>query len=72
MDRVAGMVPAWFSLHERLIFQPVSKNISLQLEEELEGEVWDSFKADNWALLSSEWEQYCKKLQGNAFDFSEG
>ena len=33
MDRVAGMVADWFSLHERLIFQSVSKNISFQLEE---------------------------------------
>ena len=71
MDRVAGMVAEWFSLHERLIFQSVSKNISLQLEEELEGEVWDSFKADSWALLSSEWEQYCYNLEGNAFGFSQ-
>ena len=32
MHHVAGMVAGGFSLHERLIFQSVSKNISLQLE----------------------------------------
>ena len=32
MDRVAGVVAEWFSPHERLIFQSVSKNTSLQLE----------------------------------------
>ena len=42
MYHVAGIVAGWCSLHERLIFQTVSKNISPQLEEELEHEVWDS------------------------------
>ena len=56
VGRVAGMVAEWFSLHERLIFQSVSKNISLQLEEELEREVWHSLEADSWALLSGDWE----------------
>ena len=51
MDRVADMVAEWFSLHERRIFQSVSKNTSRQLEEELEREVWDSLEA----LLSNEW-----------------
>ena len=36
MDRVAGMVADWFSLHERLIGQSISKNISLQLEREVQ------------------------------------
>ena len=45
MHHVAGMVVGWFSLHERLIFQSVSKNTSLQLEEELEHEVWDSLES---------------------------
>ena len=70
MDRVASMVAGWFSLHERLIFQSVSKNVSFQLEEELE--VWDSVEADSWALLRSEWEPYCYEMQRNAFDFCEG
>ena len=39
MDHVGGMVAEWFSLHERLIFQSVSKNIPLQLEEEVERSV---------------------------------
>ena len=72
MDRVAGMVAECFSLHERLVFQCVSKNISLQLEEVLEREVRDSLEADSWVLLSSEWEQYCHEIQRNAFAFSEG
>ena len=72
MDRVGGMVADWFSLRERLIFQSVSKNISLQLEGKLEREVWNSLEADSYVSLSSEWEQYCYKMQGNAFAFSEG
>ena len=44
---------------------------SLQLEKELEREVWDSLKAGSWALLSSEWEQYCYGIQRNTFAFSE-
>ena len=72
MDRVAGMLAEWFSLHERLISQSVSKNISLQLEEELQCEVWDSLEAERWALLSSRMERYCYDIQGNAFDFAEG
>ena len=51
MDRVAGMVADWFSLHERLIFQSVSKKISLQLEEKLERDAWNSLEADSWSLL---------------------
>ena len=39
MDRVAGMVADWYSLRARLIFQSGSKNISLQVEGELEREV---------------------------------
>ena len=62
-DRVAGMVAEWFSMHERLIFQSVSKNISLQLEEEFKREVWKSLEADGGALLNSEWEQYRYVLQ---------
>ena len=53
-------------------FSPSQRTFSLQLEEELEREVWDSLEADSWALLSSEWEQYCYEIQGNAFAFSEG
>ena len=37
-----------------LIFQSVSKNIPLLLEEELEREVRDSLNADSWAVLCSE------------------
>ena len=63
-DRVAGMVAVWFSLHERFI----SKNISLQLEGEL-----DSLEADSWALVSSKREQQHRcEIQGNAFAFSVG
>ena len=36
MDGVANFVAECLALDERLIFQSVSKNISLQLEEELE------------------------------------
>ena len=35
MHHVAGMVAGWFSLHQRLSFQSVSKNISLQVGEDL-------------------------------------
>ena len=55
---------------ERLIFQSVLKII--QVEEELEREVWDSLEADSWTLLRSEWEQYCNEIQGNTFAFSDG
>ena len=59
VNRVAGLVAEGFSMHERLIiFQSVSKNISLQLEEELKRKVWESFGADGETLLNSEWEQY--------------
>ena len=58
-DRVASMVAEWFSMHERLIiFQSVSKNMSLRLEEELKRKVWESLAADGEALLNSEWEQH--------------
>ena len=67
MDRVAE----WFSLLERLIYHPSQRTFSLQLEEELEPEVWDSHKADSWALPSSERQQYCYEVQRNAFAFSE-
>ena len=70
--RVARMVAEWFSLHERLIFQSASKNISLELKEELKCEVWDSLEADGEALLKSEWEQYHCELQENPVVFSEG
>ena len=40
MVGVAGMVAEWLSLDERLIFQSVSQDTSLQLEEELERGVW--------------------------------
>ena len=59
MDRVAGMVA-----------QSGSKNISHQFQGELEREVWNSITADSWALLSNRWEQYCDKIQGNAFAFT--
>ena len=52
-------------MHERLICQSVSKNTSLHLEEKLEHEVWDSLEADKWAVLGSEWEQYCYGIQRN-------
>ena len=63
---VLCMGAAWFSMHERLICQSVSKNTSLQLEEKLEHEGWDSLEADGWAVLGSEWEQYCYGIQRNA------
>ena len=72
LDRVAGMVADGFSLHEHVIFQSVSNNISLQLEGELECEVWNSLEADSWAGLSNNWEQYCYEILGNAFAFAEG
>ena len=68
MDRVGGMVAEWFSMYKRLIFRSVSNNVSLQLEEEVEREVWDSLEADSWAVLRSEWEQYCYEIQINTFD----
>ena len=43
---------------------------TLQPEEELERELWDSLEADSWALLISK--QHCYETQGNAFAFSEG
>ena len=48
VDRVASLVDECFS-HERLIFQSVSKNISLQLEEEPKRKVWSSLLADGGA-----------------------
>ena len=72
LDLVAGVVADGFSLLERLIFQSVSKNISLQLEREVGREVWNSVEADSWAVLSNNWEQYCCEIQGNAFAFSDG
>ena len=52
-----------FSVLGRLIFQSVSKSISLQLEEEFEREVWDSLKADSWALLGSKSGPSCYEMQ---------
>ena len=78
MDRVAGMVADWFSLHERLIFQSVIQSVSENKRNQFSWrrcpseQVWDSLEADSWALLRSEWEQYCWEIQGNAFAFSEG
>ena len=72
MDGVADMVGEWLSLSEWLLFQSVSKNISFQLEEELERKVWGSIKADDWASQSNERDQYWYGTQGNAFAFSEG
>ena len=37
-------------MHERLIFQSVSKNISLQLKEELKRKVWESLETDGDTL----------------------
>ena len=65
---VVCMGAAWFSMHERLICQPVSKNTSLQLEEKLEHEGWDSLEADGWAVLGSEWEQYHLHQNDYSFD----
>ena len=45
MHHVAGMVTGSFSLRERLVFEFVSKNISLQLEEELGHKVRDSLES---------------------------
>ena len=56
-DLVAGMVAARFSVDVQLICQSVSKNISLQLEEERE--VWDSLETGIWAMPCSKCEQYC-------------
>ena len=66
------MVAEWLSLGERLTLQSVSKDISCQLEHELERGVWDSLKNDSWAFLSNEWDQYCWETQRNAFALSEG
>ena len=68
--RVASLVAEWFSLHERLIFQCVSKNISPQLKEELKRKVWESLEADGEALLNRKWEQYRYELQENAVALS--
>ena len=43
----------WITVHKRLIFQSVSKNISPQLEKELKRKVWESLDADGEALLKS-------------------
>ena len=64
MDRVDGMVAEWFSLDERLIFQSVSKNISLQLNEERK--VWDSLETDGGALLSNNIASSFKKTQSSS------
>ena len=69
VDRVAGLVAGWLSLHERLTFRSVSRNISLQLEEELKREVWDPIEADGGPLLGTEWEPYCYEIQRNAVAF---
>ena len=71
MNDVAVLVAAWFSLHERFIFQSVSQTISRQLEEGLEREVWESLEADNWGLLSSEWEEYCYGTRGTGLVCSQ-
>ena len=71
MDRVAGMVLNGSRCTNSSSFSPCQR-ISLQLEEELERDVWDSLEADKWALLSDKWEQYFYETQGNAFAFSEG
>ena len=75
MDRVAGMVADWFSLHERLIFQSVSKNISLQLEGSSSAKCGILSKLTvglTVGMLSNNWEQHSYKKQRNAFAFSEG
>ena len=41
---MASKVAEWFSLHERLIFQSVSKNISPQLNKERKRKVWSRLK----------------------------
>ena len=64
MDRVDGTVAEWFSLDERLIFQSVSKNISLQLNEERK--VWDSLETDGGALLSNNIASRYKKTQSSS------
>ena len=62
-----NLIGGWFSVHERLIiYQSVSKNISLQLEEELKRTVWESLGANGEALLNSEWEQHRYELHENA------
>ena len=63
----AGMGAEWSSMHERLIiFQSVSKNIALQLKEELKRKMWGSLGADGEALLNNDGEQYRFELQENA------
>ena len=69
---VGSMVAEWFSLHEWLIFQSVSMNISLQLEEELKREVCYSLEADGGTLPSSEWDDIATEIRGNAVSFSQG
>ena len=67
VKRVAVMVAEWFSMHERLIiFQSVSKNIALQLQEELKRKMWESLGADGEALLNNDAEQHGFELQENA------
>ena len=63
---VAGMVDVWLWLDEQAIFQSASKNVALQLEEELERNVWDSLEDDKWALVSDESEQYHYETRENA------
>ena len=45
MHHVAGMVAGWSSMHEWLIFQFVSRNVSFQLEDDLQHEVWDPLES---------------------------
>ena len=65
-DRVAGMVAEWFSMH-------VLRNISLQLDEELKSEMWESLEADGGASLNSKGEQCrLRNTKKNAVAFSAG
>ena len=63
MDSVANLVAECLALDERLIFQSVSKNISLQLEEELEHESWILSRMTIRTFRGNEWEEYCYETQ---------
>ena len=51
IDGVGGMVAEWLSLGGRPTLQSVSKEISCQLEYELERGVWDTLEDDVWRVL---------------------
>ena len=51
MDNLDSLVDEWLWLDERAIFQAVSKNIALHMEEGLDRPLWED-DDDNWALFS--------------------